>query len=141
MDGNKLITGRKRHLLVDTQGFLLNVMVTAANVADSTAARCLLWWSAFFLPLLRLIWADAGYRGTLLAWVKQMLGWRVEIVSPPEKGKGFVLAARRWVVERTFAWLGKWRRLSKDYEATTQSSEAFIYIAMTGLMVRRLART
>ena len=117
------------------------MMVGAANIADSAAARCLLWWSAFFLPILRLIWSDAGYRGTLIEWVKQMLGWRVEIVAPPKKGKGFILAARRWVVERTFAWLGKWRRLSKDYEQTTQSSEAFIYIAMTGLMVRRLTRT
>jgi putative transposase len=116
-------------------------MVGAANIADSAAARCLLWWSAFFLPLLRHIWADASYQGTLIDWVKQRLGWRVEIVAPPEKGKGFVLAARRWVVERTFAWLGKWRRLSKDYEATTQSSETFIYIAMTGVMVRRLTRT
>jgi putative transposase len=115
--------------------------VTAANIADTTAARCLLLFSWIFLPLLQLVWADAGYRGSLLEWAQRVLGWRVDIVAPPEKGKGFVLAARRWVVERTFAWLGKWRRLSKDYEQTIASSETFIYIAMTGLMVRRLTRT
>jgi putative transposase len=97
-------------------------------------------FSWIFLPLLQLVWADAGYRGSLLEWAKRVLGWQVEIVPPPEKGKGFVLAARRWVVERTFAWLGKWRRLSKDYEQSIASSETFIYIAMTGLMVRRLTR-
>ena len=69
--------------------------------------------SWIFLPLLQLVWADAGYRGSLIEWAKRMLGWRVDIVPPPEKGKGFVLAARRWVVERTFAWLGKWRRLTR----------------------------
>ena len=98
-------------------------------------------FSWIFLPLLQIVWADASYRGSLIEWAKRVLGWRVEIVPPPEKGKGFVLAARRWVVERTFAWLGKSRRLSKDYEQTIASSETFIYIAMTGLMVRRLART
>ena len=114
--------------------------MTPANVGDSTAARLLLWLAWRFLPLLQLIWADSTYRGTLLDWAKQTLGWTVEIVAPPEKGKGFQLAARRWVVERTFAWLGKWRRHSKDYEQTTKSSETFIYIAMTGMMLRRLTR-
>jgi len=109
-------------------------------VADSTAARFLLWLAWLSLPCLRLVWADAGYRGGLLEWAKQTLDWIVEIVAPPEKGKGFQVAPRRWVVERTFAWLGKWRRLSKDYEQTIKSSETFIYIAMTGVMLRRLTR-
>jgi putative transposase len=86
------------------------------------------------------VWADSAYQGTLVDWAQQALGWLVEIVAPPEKGKGFVVSPRRWVVERTFAWLGKWRRLSKDYEQTTKSSETYIYIAMTALMLRRLTK-
>jgi putative transposase len=140
LDGNKKIVGRKRHILVDTQGLLLKACVSAANIADCVAARFLLFTAAFVLTRLKLVWADSGYQGKLLGWAKQTLGWIVEIVAPPEKGKGFVLAPRRWVVERTFAWFGKWRRLSKDYEQTTKSSETFIYIAMTGLMLRRLTK-
>jgi putative transposase len=127
-------------LLVDTQGLLLKACVSAANVADCVAARFLLFTAAFFLPRLQRIWADSAYQGKLLDWAKQTLGWVIEIVAPPEKGKGFVLAARRWVVERTNAWLGKWRRLSKDYEQTTKSSQTYIYIVMTALMLRRLTK-
>jgi len=89
-------------------------------------------------PRLKVLWADGGYSGSLIDWVKATCGWLLEIVSKPKDQKGFQVLPRRWVVERTFAWIGKYRRLSKDYEATTASSEATIYGAMIHLMVRRL---
>ena len=90
-------------------------------------------------PRLRLIWADGGYAGELIAWVASFGGWVLEIVKRSDNPKGFVVLPRRWVVERTFAWLAKFRRLSKDYEETVKSSEAWIYLAMINVMVRRLA--
>jgi len=89
---------------------------------------------------LRLIWADGGYAGHLIEWVEQTCHWLLEIVKRSEDAKGFEVLPRRWVVERTFAWLGRYRRLSKNYEALTQTSEAIIYVAMVHLMVRRLAK-
>ena len=138
-DGGKLITGRKRHILVDTCGFLLAVLVTSAAVQDRDGARLLLQNLAGFCKKLRLIWIDGAYRGPLVAWVAEKFSFRLRPVLRPQGQKGFVVLARRWVVERTFAWLGYHRRLSKDYERLPQSSEAFIYIAMTRLMLRRLA--
>jgi putative transposase len=138
-DGGKLITGRKRHILVDTCGFLLAVLVTSAAVQDRDGARLLLQKLVGFCKKLRLIWVDGGYRGPLIDWVAENFSFRLKPVLRPEGQKGFVLLARRWVVERTFAWLGYHRRLSKDYERLPQSSEAFIYIAMTRLLLRRLA--
>jgi putative transposase len=138
-DGGKLITGRKRHILVDTCGFLLAVLVTSAAVQDRDGARLLLQNLAGFCKKLRLIWVDGSYRGSLIDWVAEKFSFRLRPVLRPEGQKGFVLLARRWVVERTFAWLGYHRRLSKDYERLPQSSEAFIYIAMTRLLLRRLA--
>ena len=137
--GGKLITGRKRHILVDTCGFLLAVLVTSAAVQDRDGARLLLQNLAGFCKKLRLIWVDGGYRGPLIDWVAEKFSFRLKPVLRSEGQKGFVLLARRWVVERTFAWLGYHRRLSKDYERLPQSSEAFIYIAMTRLLLRRLA--
>ncbi len=139
-DGGKLTTGRKRHILVDTCGFLLAVMVTAASVQDRDGARLLLARLAGFGKKLRLIWVDGAYRGPLLDWVAHHFRFRLQPTLPPRGQKGFVVLARRWVVERTFAWLGLHRRLSKDFERLPQSSEAFIYIAMTRIMLRRLAR-
>jgi len=138
-DGGKNITGRKRHILVDTCGLLLDVLVTPASVQDRDGARRLLTGLAGFCKKLRLIWVDGAYRGPLVDWVAQKFSFRLEPVSHPKGQKGFVLLARRWVVERTFAWLNLHRRLSKDYERLPQSSEAFIYIAMTRIMLRRLA--
>jgi len=138
-DGGKLITGRKRHLLVDTCGFLLAVLVTSAAVQERDAARQLLQNLAGFCKKLRLIWVDGGYRGSLVDWVAETFSFRLKPGLRPKGQKGFVLLARRWAVERTFAWLGYHRRLSKDYERLPESSEAFIYIAMTRLMLRRLA--
>ena len=139
-DGGKLITGRKRHLLVDTCGLLLAVIVTSAAVQDRDGARLLLQRLCGVGKKLRLIWVDGAYRGPLLDWVAQRFRFRLQPVLPPKGQKGFVLLARRWVVERTFAWLGIHRRLSKDFERLPASSEAFIHIAMIRIMVRRLAR-
>jgi putative transposase len=138
-DGGKLITGRKRHILVDTCGFLLAVLVTSAAIQDRDGARLLLQNLTGFCKKLRLIWIDGGYRGLLVDWVAEKFSFRLRPVLRPKGQKGFVLLAHRWVVERTFAWLGYHRRLSKDYERLPQSSEAFIYIAMTRLLLRRLA--
>lgn len=150
-DAGKKIWGRKRHLIVDTLGLVMLVVVTAASVQDRAGAKELLkglfrrikkpkyphWWR--FSPL-KLIWADGGYRGELVQWVKSALGWELSIVERVEGQRGFVLLPRRWVVERTFAWLSRQRRLSRDYERLPQTSEAFIYVAMIRLMVARLAR-
>jgi putative transposase len=140
-DGGKLITGRKRHLLVDTCGLLLAVVVTAASLQDRDGARLLLGRLAGFCKKLRLIWVDGAYRGPLLDWVAQRFRFRLQPTLPLRGQKGFTVLARRWVVERTFAWLGLHRRLAKDYERLPKSSEAFIYIAMTRIMLRRLARS
>lgn len=139
-DAGKKIKGRKRHILVDTIGLLLMVVVHSADVQDRDGAKLLLELIKDHFPRLQLIWADGGYRGSLIEWVKDFCGWVLDIVNRPDGQKGFVLLPRRWVVERTFAWFGHYRRLSKDYESTTQSSEAMIYVAMTHLMLRRLAR-
>ena len=132
------MTGRKRHLVVDTMGLLLAVVVHAANVQDRDGAKLVLHKLAGHFPRLRLIWADGGYAGQLITWVQELGGWLLEIVKRPDESK-FVVLPRRWVVERTFAWLGRHRRLSKDYEALPESSETFILIATIYLMLHRLA--
>jgi len=142
-DAGKQIQGRKRHLLVDTLGLVLAVVVHAANIQDRDGAKLVLERLTHKFSRLRLIWADGAYAGQLLEWVKGLRRWRkvrMEIVSRPEGIKGFVLLPKRWVVERTFGWLNRFRRLSKDYEYLTQTSEAMILVAMINLMVRRLAR-
>jgi len=141
-DGAKLVTGRKRHLLVDVMGLLLKVVVTAANVPERAGAKLLLA-AAFAQGFneLALIWADAGYSGPeFAAWVLEHYGWLVEIVKRSDTATGFVVLPRRWVVERTFGWLSRCRRLSKDYEVLTTTSEAWIYAGMVQLMLHRLAR-
>lgn len=138
-DGGKLITGRKRHILVDSNGLLLAVLVTAASVTDRNGACQLLQNTGGFCKKLRLIWVDGGYTGPLLQWVSAHFCFRLQPMLRPKGQKGFILLARRWVVERTFSWFGHYRRLSKDYERLPASSEAFIQIAMTRNMLRRLA--
>ena len=138
-DGGKKVTGRKRHLVVDTLGFVLAVRVTAAHGDDRPAAQQLfstmmtLSWKR-----LKVIWADGNYTGDLVAWVKQSCTWLLEIVHKPSGQKGFSVLPKRWIVERTFAWLNRQRRLSKDYERLPQTSEAFIYVAMIRLMLKRV---
>jgi putative transposase len=122
---------------------VLTVVVTAANVQDREGAKSLLEVLRHQFSRLRLIWADGAYAGDLLAWVWALRPWRkvhLEIVKRPTGVKGFQLLPWRWIVERTFGWLGRYRRLSKDYEYLTQTSEAMIRVAMIHLMVRRLAR-
>jgi len=119
-------------------GLLLAVTVHAANVQDRDGAKLVLQKLAGRFPRLQLIWADGGYAGQLTAWVQELGGWLLEIVKRPDESR-FVVLPRRWVVERTFAWLGRHRRLSKDYEALPESSETFILIATIYLMLHRLA--
>lgn len=138
-DAGKKVKGRKRHILVDVMGLLIAVMVHEANIQDRDGAKLLLSKVAGRLPRLQLIWGDGGYAGKLIDWVRSKCGWVLEIVRRAENTVGFKVFPRRWVVERTFGWLGRYRRLSKDYEGRMDTSEAFIYIAMINNMARRLA--
>ena len=138
-DNGKKVKGRKRHLLVDTLGLLLAVLVTAADVSDPAGARTLLSRLHGTCKKLRLIWVDGTYRGQLLAWVAQRFHFRLQPVLRRDDQEGFVVLPRRWVIERTLGWLNLCRRLSKDYEEHPATSEALIYLAMTRLMLRRLA--
>lgn len=137
--------GRKRHLLVDTQGFALKVVVSAADVQDRDGARLVAHALELYgptLPRLTKVWADGGYSGPLAEELRQQMGWEVEIVKRSDtQPKGtFAVQAHRWIVERTFAWWGGLRRLSRDYEYQVESSEALIYAGMTRLMLRRMSR-
>ncbi len=135
------MNGRKRHILVDTLGLLLAVLVHAADIQDRDGAKVLLRGVRGRLGRLRVIWADAIYAGKLVDWTRRVCHWTLEIVRRREGAKGFEVLPKRWVVERTFAWLGRYRRLSKDYEQLSQSSESMILLAMINLMSRRLAGT
>lgn len=142
-DVHKHCSGRKRHILVDTLGLLLQVLVTGANVQDRDGAKDLL--GSFYLAFLqsfrlKRIWADAGYRGEFVSWTQQAFAWVLEIVSRDQQQTGFSVLPKRWLVERTFAWFMRNRRLARDYERLPETSEAFIYIAMIRLMTRRLAK-
>ena len=168
-DGGKKVKGRKRHLLVDTEGLVLRAKVHAANVIDREGIEPLLEGARKVFPRLSHLWLDAGYRGKDKGrgWVEKVLGWSVDLVERPRKPapeevlkawatewakegekvdwqklmppRGFQVLPRRWVVERTFSWIDQNRRMSKDYERLPESSEAFIYVAMSRLMARRLA--
>jgi putative transposase len=151
-DGGKRVKGRKRHILVDAMGLLLGVCVHAADVQDREGARLLTGAVApNALDGRGLVWADQGYTGALARWLGETRGWRLEVVRHPDRqlvryglaerpAHTFRVLPRRWVVERTFAWLGQSRRLSKDYERLPATSEAMIYGAMSRLMLRRLVR-
>jgi putative transposase len=168
-DGGKKVRGRKRHLLVDTEGLVLRVKVHSAKVPDQDGIKLLLKAARQRLPRrLSDLWVDAGYQGRGKEWAEQKLGLSVEVVHRTPKPttektariwaeewakegreidwqrllprRGFEVLPRRWVVERTFSWLSQNRRLSKDYERLCATSESFVYAAMTRLMVRRLAR-
>lgn len=140
-DVGKNVKGRKRHVVVDTMGLVLAVVVTAASVQDRDGAKLVFKQVKAQFSRLQLLWADGAYSGQLIDWVKEQCGWVLQIVTRPKGAKGFHLLARRWVVERTFGWLNSSRRLSKDYEFLPAHSESFIYVAMIRLMMKRLART
>jgi putative transposase len=135
-DAGKKVNGRKRHILVDTLGLLLAVKVHAASIQDRDGAKLLFETCRHRLPRLFLIWADGGYRGKLITWVAINCLWVLEVVKRSDDVTGFQVLPRRWVVERTFAWLSKQRRLSKDYERECQTSEAWIYLAMVSIMLK-----
>jgi putative transposase len=167
-DGNKKVRGRKRHLLVDTEGLVLKAKVHSAKVPDQEGLRLLLESARGGLSRLSHLWVDAGYQGSGRRWAEEVMGLSVEVVRKPpqpvpeevakvwaaewaKEGKqidwrrlmpprGYVALPRRWVVERTFSWLSQNRRMSKDYERLCASAEAFVYVAMIRLMLRRLAR-
>ena len=141
-DAGKKINGRKRHILVDTMGLLLLALVLPAHIQDRAGAKQLL--AAFFAqaPRRRVkhIWADGGYAGALLEWSRKLWRCTVEIVKRTELHT-FKVLPRRWVVERTFGWLGRYRRLNRDYERQAHTGETMIYLAMIRLMLTRLVRT
>jgi putative transposase len=142
-DGAKQLKGRKRHILVDTLGLLIAVVVTAASVQDRDGAKRLLRILRHWCTRWRCIWADGAYAGCLETWVALLRRYRkvrLEIVKRSDHVKGFVVMPKRWIVERTFGWFYKYRRLSKEYEYLTDTSEAMIYVAMIHIMVRRIAR-
>jgi transposase len=139
-DAAKKVNGRKRHIAVDATGLLLAVVITAASVQDRDAARPLLWNLRKTCRRVRLTWADSGYQaGQLTAWASA-LRLPLQIVRRPGELHTFQVLPRRWVVERTFAWISKHRRTVRDYERLPASHEAMILWAMTALMTRRLAR-
>ncbi len=147
------MNGRKRHLLVDTMGLVLRAVVHTADVADRDGAMRVMGGLRERYPRMRLVWSDRGYNGALTGWMKEKLGWALQIVKPPRRWvrvpegeepppypKGFIVLPRRWVAERTIAWICRNRRMSRDYEFLPETGEAFIHVAMTRLMARRLAK-
>jgi putative transposase len=139
-DGHKKVKGRKRHVLVDTLGNLVEVVVLAANSTDVAGAKALLTKVERQIALrLFKLWADKGYQGELRDWLHEQFQIQLDIVSAEPDQVGFAVQPRRWVVERFFAWLGKFRRLSKDYERCPKSSEGMIYLASIHTLLKRLA--
>ena len=138
-DGGKRIRGRKRHIVVDVLGLLLVVLVHSAGIQDRDGAKPVLRALVARFPGLQLIWADGGYAGKLVTWVAMVLQRTLVIVKRPRHTQGFQVVQWRWIVERTFGWLNRSRRLSKDFEALPETTETWIRIAMIQLMVRRLA--
>lgn len=153
MSGRKQVSGSKRHIVVDTQGLVITAVVHPAGLHDRVGAKLVLPALHAACPRLAHLWADQGYAGVLRDWTKDQTGIDLEVVYPwwrnlkrylPEAldatgfEKGFHVLPRRWVVERTFAWLGRYRRLANDYERLAATTQALIYIAMAGLMLHRL---
>jgi putative transposase len=138
-DAGKKVKGRKRHILVDTLGLLIAVVITAASVQDRDGAK-LVFQQARGETRLELIWADGGYAGKLVDTTRQTFGWKLEIVKRSDDVKGFKVLPHRWIVERTFGWLGRYRLFCREHEATLASSRADIHLAMTHIMLRRLTR-
>jgi transposase len=139
--GHYKVNGRKRHIAVDTAGLLLAVVVTMAGIQDRDGGTPLLAQLRQRFSTLTLVWADGGYAGRLLIWARKTLTLTVQVVKRTDDTAGFQVLPRRWVVERTFAWISKHRRCVRDYETLPEHHETMIYISMIMLMSRRLART
>lgn len=139
-DAGKKTNGRKRHIAVDTNGLLIAVVVTMAGIQDRDGAVRLLAALRAHFSTIALVWADGGYAGRLIEWSKDVLALTVHVVKRTDDVKGFKVLPRRWVVERTFAWICKHRHCVRDYETRPEHHEAMIYIAMIATMSRRLAR-
>lgn len=137
IDGGKQTKGRKQHILTDTMGLVLTEVIHAANVHDSKAAFSVIESLKGRFPRLSKIIADGGYRGELIQQVQKAFGWLLEVVLRPEQTKKFVVLPKRWIVERTFSWFEGYRRLSKDYEVDTESSQTMIYLTMIQIMLNR----
>jgi putative transposase len=139
-DAGKKINGTKRHIAVDTMGLVLTVLVTAASVQDRDAAKPLLWNLRRAFPTVKLAWADGGYAGKLVTWAETALHLTLEIVKRPDDLHTFTVLPRRWVVERTLAWITRCRRTVRDYERLPARHETYVHWSMIMVMTRRLAR-
>jgi transposase len=139
-DAGKKVNGRKRHIVTDTTGLLLAVLVTGAHVQDRDAGHLLMWVIRTVFPTIRLVWADSGYAGHLVDWTRTTLGLTVQIVRKLAGQTTFVVLHRRWCVERTFAWINRCRRTVRDYERLPQHHAAVVQWSMIIVMARRLAR-
>jgi putative transposase len=138
MTPEKKVNGRKRHILVDTNGLLLRVLVHPADITESEGAEWLLGQYHHRFPRLKTVRADQGYKDWLLEWAKRYTNLAIEIIEKPAGQKGFAVIPKRWVVERTFAWLGRNRQLSKEYDREASCTESFVYLASIHLMLKRL---
>ncbi len=140
-DAAKKISGRKRHLVVDTRGLMLLVMVTPASMTDRDAAKEVLFRLRIMHPEIAIVWADSAYAGQLVTWARTYLNLTIKTVKRPPGAKGFVILPRRWVVERSISWMMRARRHCRDYERRPEISESLIIWAAVTLMTRRLTRT
>lgn len=138
VDAGKKTKGRKRHILTDTMGLLLVVLITTGNIQDRDGGKMTLWYARRRFVRLRHVWADGGYLGKLVTWTLETLGWTLEIIKRSDRATGFQVLPRRWVVERSLAWLTRSRRLSRDYEGRCHTSASWCSLANIRLMLRRL---
>lgn len=140
-DAGKKIKGRKRHILTDTQGHLVHAVIHTADIQDRDGAPLVLAEIVQRFPWLRHVFADGGYAGNKLKdALRRISKWTIDIIKRSDKAKGFEVLPRRWVVERTFAWLNRNRRLAKDFEQTIASAAAWLFLASIQMMIRRIAR-
>jgi putative transposase len=137
-DGGKKINGIKRHLLTDTLGLLLTIVVHPANIQDRDGAKLVLKKAKKLFSRIKKVFSDQGYAGKLVDWTKQKIGWALEVVK--REGKGFVILPKRWIVERTNSWICKARRLDRNYEQLSRNGEAMVYVTMIHVMAKQLAR-